>query len=84
MHGRDDLERGLFVCPPNDSESKPQKSKDHEIDLLIGAAWRLHGQRKKSEAILLVIRALNMSPLRIILWRSFMAILLKPGPKQNY
>jgi len=82
IHGRDDLERGILPRPIYDSKSKPKKSKDHEIDLLIGAAWRLHGQRKKSVAIGTFLRALNMRPLRINLWRGFMAILLKPGPKQ--
>lgn len=82
IHGKDDLERGLVPDHTYESKSKTIKSIDHEIDLLIGAAWRLHGQRKKSEAIGTFIRALNMRPLSLNLWRSFMAILLKPVPEQ--
>ena len=80
--GSDDLELGLSPHPTYELKSKPKRSKDHEIDLLIGAAWRLHGQMEKSKAIVTFLRVLNMRPLRINLWRSFMAILLKPGPKQ--
>jgi glycosyltransferase involved in cell wall biosynthesis len=82
VQGQDDLERGVPPEPPYDLKSKPQKSKDHEIDLLVGAAWNLFEQRKKYQAIKTFLKALIMSPLRIYLWRSFMAILFKPSPKQ--
>jgi glycosyltransferase involved in cell wall biosynthesis len=79
---QDDLARGA----PRDAPSAdgPRDGHRHHIQgMLIGRAWRRHGEGAKLEALGLGLRAIAQAPASVAAWRSVAALALKPAGTGN-
>ena len=80
LTGLDDLQRGYSPPRPNADFSPTHTANTHIQEVLLGRAWREHRAGKKAKAIATGLRALALHPLRVAIWRSVIALLLKsPG-----
>ncbi len=80
--GSDDLQRG---CPPTlpKAGTKAMKSVEHIQGLLIGTAWDEHQAGHKQRALALGIRSVISQPSNIGVWRSLLALAVKPVGKEQ-
>jgi glycosyltransferase involved in cell wall biosynthesis len=76
--GKDDLERGHPPTMPTSFEQVAIDPKLQMRDLLLGDAWKLHGQGKKPAAVLKGIRAIGVNPRSWASWKSVAALMVKP------
>ena len=76
--GEDDLQRGCQPKPPEAQSDKPGIAAQQIHGLLISAAWSTHAAGSRFKALGLGCRALMRSPRNLGLWRSFLALLVKP------
>lgn len=79
--GQDDLQRGSPPEPPEVQSDKIGSAAQQIQGILMGAAWDEHASGSRFKAIGLGCRALRQSPFDPWLWRSLMALLLKPVNK---
>jgi hypothetical protein len=77
--GLDDLQRGFIPAKPGNDRSQPHSAKDHVQGQLLARAWAEHRAGKKVLALRTATRALATDPLRIHIWRSIFALMLKPS-----
>jgi hypothetical protein len=80
--GQDDLQRGCPPKPPEVQSDRPGTSSQQIRGMLIGAAWDEHASGNKLNAISLGCRALRKSPYDLELWRSMLALIVKPAIKK--
>jgi glycosyltransferase involved in cell wall biosynthesis len=76
--GLDDLQKGLVPLKPSDDHSRPVSARAHIQGQLIGKAWRLHGNGNKISALRLATRAVAVDPYCLEIWRSLIALIVKP------
>jgi GT2 family glycosyltransferase len=82
VSGLDDLQRG---CPPSKPEAglTPANSASMDIQgMLLGRAWREHRAGQKAQALGTGLRALTANPSDLKVWRSVVALALKPAGGQ--
>lgn len=79
--GQDDLQRGSPPKPPEVQSDKPGSAAQQIQGMLMGAAWDEHASGSRFKAVGLGCRALRQSPFDPLLWRSLMALLVKPVNK---
>ena len=79
--GKDDLQRGDPPKPPVADYDAPGNITQQLQGILIGTAWHEHVEGNRLKAIGLGFRALRHSPLNITLWKSFLALIVKPRKK---
>jgi glycosyltransferase involved in cell wall biosynthesis len=77
--GLDDLQRGCLPSKPNFNQLTPLSATDHIQSQLLGRAWREHQVGKKISALRTGVRALLANPLNISVWKSVLAMALKPS-----
>ena len=79
-NGVDDLQKG---CPPVkpvlDSRAAKLSASAHIQGLLLGRAWRENAQGRKLDALRTGLRALTAGPGNFQVWRSVLALLMKPA-----
>ncbi|MFZ2160715.1 MAG: glycosyltransferase family A protein [Sideroxyarcus sp.] len=76
--GQDDLQRGRPPSPPDVKSDKPGTVVRQIQGMLTGAAWDEHAAGNKPKAVYLGWRALRQSPGDLGLWRSLLALIMKP------
>ena len=76
--GFDDLQCGRLLSTPNFGQLEPHSATDHIQGQLLGRAWREHTAGKKMLALRTGVRALTTNPLNIYVWRTMLALVLKP------
>jgi glycosyltransferase involved in cell wall biosynthesis len=78
----DDLDLGRPATPPpQDAPTSPTRL---EVQgMLLGEAWRVHGDGRRWEAIKLGLRALACGPGRPSIWKSVGALFVKPSGRRN-
>ena len=82
--GLDNLQRGCPPpSPPDLLSDKPGAAAQQIQGMLIGAAWREKAAGNKFKAIGVGCRALMHSPFNLGVWRSFLALLVKPVKKAS-
>lgn len=81
--GKDELERGCPPMPPDVQSDKPGAAAHQIYGMLTGAAWHEHAKGNHLKAIGLGCRALRHSPANIKLWRSLLALTVKPAKRKN-
>lgn len=77
--GTDDLQRG---CPPSKPETgltPANAASAHIQGMLLGRAWREHGAGDKAKALGTGLRALTANPSDVKVWKSLVALALKPA-----
>ena len=74
--GHDDLERGKPPEPPL-INSKPTDSTMQIIGYMIGESWRLHRDKKKIAAFVILIQACIKKPFYWLVWKNIILILIK-------
>lgn len=79
--GLDDLQRGLLPSKPRFTQSEPHSAIDHIQGHLLGMAWREHQAGRKTLALRTAVRAFAANPLKIRVWKSIIALVLKPTKK---
>jgi glycosyltransferase involved in cell wall biosynthesis len=79
--GVDDLQRGCAPPKPVDDRSPPFSAKSHIQGHLLGRAWQEHRSGKKIRAVKVALRALAADPFQTYIWRSVIALVLKPNRK---
>lgn len=79
--GQDELQRGCPPMVPDMTSDKPELAAQHIQGMLMGAAWREHAAGNRGKAISLGFRALRQSPVDLGLWKSLLALLVKPAKK---
>ncbi|MDO8989442.1 MAG: glycosyltransferase family A protein [Sideroxyarcus sp.] len=79
--GQDELQRGCPPMPPVVLSDKSGTATQQIQGMLIGAAWREKGAGNTFKAIGVGCRALMHSPFDLRVWRSFLALLVKPVKK---
>ncbi len=79
----DDLQRGCPPKPPEILSDKPGTSAQQIQGMLTGAAWREHAAGNRFKAVKLGFRALSQSPGDLGLWKSLLALLVKPIRKAS-
>lgn len=81
--GQDDLQRGCPPNPPDVQSDKPGAAAQQIQGMLIGAAWGEHAAGNKFKAVSFGCRALGQSPCDLGLWRSLVALIVKPVKKDG-
>ncbi len=77
---QDDLQRGVPRGVPA-SDPKHDGHRRQIQGMLIGKAWRVHGQGAKLDALRLGLRAIAQAPMSVGVWRSVAALAFKAaGP----
>jgi glycosyltransferase involved in cell wall biosynthesis len=79
--GEDDLQRGCPPKPPEVHSDKTGIAAQQLQGILTGAAWHEHAAGNRIKAVGLGYRALRLSPSDMGLWRSLLALLVKPVKK---
>ena len=79
ISGLDDLQRGRVISKPRSDQSAPDSATHQIQDQLLGKAWREHRAGKKAQALKTGLRALALHPVNIALWKSLLALVLKPA-----
>ena len=74
---RDDLDLGVpsAAPPPGDASG----SREQIQGMLLGSAWRAHRRGDRIDALKTGLRALIVRPASLEVWKSVMALLVKPG-----
>lgn len=81
VSGQDDLQRGNPPKPSTDHLDPPGAVGKQIQGMLIGAAWNEHGVGNRLNAIIIGCRALKYDPCNVGVWRSLLALVLKPQKK---
>jgi glycosyltransferase involved in cell wall biosynthesis len=81
--GLDDLQRGLPPTKPGMSSTVAHSAAEHIQQLLLGLAWREHSAGQRARALGTGLRALIANPLDRNIWKSFVALALKPAPRRR-
>ncbi len=76
--GNDDLQLDKAPPPPEDLDPTGTQVNARIQDLLIGAAWREHCEGRKLLALKTGFRAAMMKPSSAHIWKSFLALAIKP------
>ena len=79
--GQDDLQRGIPPDPPGEILDIPEAAGKQIQGILIGAAWNAHCAGNRWKAIVFGYRALKYNPRDVRMWRSFLALVVKPIKK---
>lgn len=77
--GLDDLQRGCPPRPPEIGLSSANTASMHIQGMLLGRAWREHNAGQKARALGTGLRALRTDPSSPTVWKSFVALVLKPA-----
>jgi hypothetical protein len=72
----DDLQRGCPPIPPS-SDGKPFSAAIQKQGILVGEAWRQHGEGRKCQAIKTGWRACWVRPIHWPAWKSLVALIVK-------
>jgi glycosyltransferase involved in cell wall biosynthesis len=82
--GSDDLQRGNPPAIADFSPGATARHPDEQIQgILLGSSWKEHAQGNKSAAVRLGFRALRMRPTNFSVWKSVVALILKPSGKSR-
>jgi len=76
--GQDDLQRSSPPIPPEVKLDTPGAADIQIQGILIGSAWNEHCSGNRLAAIVFGYRALKNNPCDLHMWRSFLALILKP------
>ncbi|HEX8521011.1 MAG TPA: glycosyltransferase family A protein [Tepidisphaeraceae bacterium] len=77
--GSDDLQLGTAPPPPTDLDPAGTQVNARIQDLLIGAAWREHREGRRFLALKTGFRAALMKPTSGRIWKSVLALVVKPA-----
>jgi glycosyltransferase involved in cell wall biosynthesis len=77
--GIDDIQKGNPPPKPTDDRSLPFSATAHIQGQLIGQAWHEHRAGNKIGALRFGFRAVATDPLQMGMWRSLIAMILKPS-----
>lgn len=76
--GSDDLQRGFPPAIPQGGDPSGVNAAIHQQAMLVHSAWSAHQAGRKQEALMLGLRSIAIRPFNLTVWRSLLALLLKP------
>lgn len=82
--GLDDLQRGRPPSKPEAGLSSANSASAHIQGMLLGRAWREHDAGLKANAVATGLRALAENPSNFRVWKSLLALALKPAGRKPY
>lgn len=82
--GLDDLQRGVPPAPPCSSTCHPLSAAQHIQNFLLWRAWYEHQAGQKWQALTTGIRSALALPSNLAIWRSVLALAVKPVEATNF